>query len=220
MVSLEDGKTSVFGRGVLGHEWDQDIDNGVRPGGLIRLSETTVDNVAYLQDWGSVYDSGSATHHMTLYRASSGALVFSAGSVQYSWGLDDLHTYFTRPSGRVRHDHMGAVPAIQQATVNLLADMEVQPASLQPGLMPAEASQDTTGPLAQIVVPSNGDVVGQVVTIEGTAVDQGQWCRLGGRGVDRRGNHLAPGHGNQDMALRVAGAAGSRADDDSEPCDR
>ena len=173
VVSLEDGKTSVFGRGVLGHEWDQDIDNGVRPGGLIRLSETTVDNVAYLQDWGSVYDSGSATHHMTLYRASSGALVFSAGSVQYSWGLDDLHTYFTRPSGRVRHDHMGAVPAIQQATVNLLADMEVQPASLQPGLMPAEASQDTTGPLAQIVVPSNGDVVGQVVTIEGTAVDQG-----------------------------------------------
>ena len=173
VASLEEGETSVFGRGVLGHEWDQDIDNGVRPGGLIRLSETAVDNVAYLQDWGSVYDSGSATHHMTLYRASSGALVFSAGSVQFSWGLDDLHNYFTRPSGRVRHDPMGAVPAIQQATVNLLADMEVQPASLQPELMPAEPSQDATGPLAQIVVPSHGDVVGKVVTIEGTAVDQG-----------------------------------------------
>jgi hypothetical protein len=173
VAGLEDGEMSVFGRGVLGHEWDQDIDNGVRPSGLIRLSETTVDNVAYLQDWGSVYDSGSATHHLTLYRASSGALVFSAGSAQYSWGLDDLHTYWTRPDGgRVRHDLMGAVPAMQQATVNLLADMEVQPASLQPELMPAEASQDRTGPLAQIMVPSNGDAVGTVVTIEGTAVDQ------------------------------------------------
>ena len=172
-ASLGDGETSVFGRGVLGHEWDQDIDNGVRPGGLIHLSETTVDNVAYVQDWGSVYDSGSATHHMTLYRAPSGALVFSAGSVQYAWGLDDLHTYFTRPSGRVRPDPMGAVPAIQQATVNLLGDMEVQPESLQPGLMLAEPSQDTAGPLAQIAEPSNGDVVGRVVTIEGTAVERG-----------------------------------------------
>jgi len=173
VADLGDGETSVLGRGVLGHQWDQDIDNGVRPGGLIRLSETTVDNVAYLQDWGSVYDSGSATHHMTLYRAPSGALVFSAGSVQYSWGLDDLHNYFTRPSGRVRHDPMGEVPAIQQATINLLADMGVQPASLQPGLAPAEASQDTTGPLARIAVPSNGDVVDELVTIKGTAVDRG-----------------------------------------------
>ena len=173
VASLGDGDTSVLGRGTLGHEWDQDIDNGVRPGGLIRLSETIVDNVAYLQDWGSVYDSGSATHHITLYRAPSGALVFSSGSVQYSWGLDDLHNYFTRPSGRVRHDPMGAVPAIQQATVNLLADMEVQPASLQPGLVPAEPSQDTTGPLAQIAEPNDGDVVAQVVTIAGTAVERG-----------------------------------------------
>ena len=173
VADLGDGETSVLGRGVLGHQWDQDIDNGVRPAGLIRLSETAVDNVAYLQDWGSVYDSGSATHHMTLYRAPSGALVFSAGSVQFSWGLDDLHNYFTRPSGRVRHDPMGDVPAIQQATVNLLADMDVQPASLQPGLMPAEASQDTTGPLAQITEPADGDVIGTVVTIEGTAVERG-----------------------------------------------
>ena len=105
VTDLDAGAIGVFGRGVLGHEWDQDIDNGERPGGVIHLSETTVDNVAYVQDWGSVYDSGSATHHMTLYRAPSGALVFSAGSVQYAWGLDDLHTYFTTPSGRVRPEH-------------------------------------------------------------------------------------------------------------------
>ena len=172
VAGLDEGATAVLGRGVLGHEWDQDIDNGVRPAGLIRLSETTVDNVAYVQDWGSIYDSGSATHHMTLYRAPSGALVFSAGSAQYSWGLDDLHTYFITPSGRVRPSPMGAVPAMQQATVNLLADMEVQPASLQPELMMAEPSQDSTGPLAQIGTPRDGAVLGQVVTVSGTAVER------------------------------------------------
>lgn len=170
---LEGEATAVFGRGVLGHEWDQDIDNGVRPAGLIRLSETTVDNVAYVQDWGSVYDSGSATHHLTMYRAPSGALVFSAGSVQYSWGLDDLHTYFTTPSGRVRPDPMGAEPAIQQATVNLLADMGLQPASLQPELMGAEPSQDAAGPLAEIAEPRDGTAVRRTVRVAGTAVERG-----------------------------------------------
>jgi len=43
---------------VLGHEWDEDIDNGFRPAGLIHLSETTVNNVSYLWDWGSVDDTG------------------------------------------------------------------------------------------------------------------------------------------------------------------
>jgi hypothetical protein len=173
VARLEANATAVFGRGVLGHQWDQDIDNGVRPAGLIRLSETTVDNVAYMQDWGSVYDSGSATHYMTLYRASSGALVFSAGSVQYAWGLDDLHTYFTRPSGRVRPDPMGTVPAMQQATVNLLADMQVQPGSLQSELMTAEPSQDTIGPLTQVDEPRDGALVESVVTVTGTATERG-----------------------------------------------
>ena len=35
--------------GLLGHEWDEDIDNGFRPSGLIHLSETHVDNVMYIQ---------------------------------------------------------------------------------------------------------------------------------------------------------------------------
>ena len=43
-------RAAVLLRGILGHEWDEDIDNGFRPPGLQRLSETTVDNVWYLQD--------------------------------------------------------------------------------------------------------------------------------------------------------------------------
>lgn len=172
VAALQEGETAVLGRGILGHEWDEDIDNGARPSGLIRLSETTVDGVPYVQDWGGIYDSGTATHTMTLYRAASGALVFSAGTVQYSWGLDDLHTYFITP-GRVRPDPMGAVKAIQQATVNLFAEMGVQPAALQPDLVPAQPSTDRTAPLARVTSPEDGMSVQGAITISGVASDVG-----------------------------------------------
>lgn len=171
MATQPEGATAYVGRGVLGHEWDEDLDNGSRPSGLIRLSETTVDGVPYVQDWGGVYDSGTATHSMTLYRAPSGALVFSAGSVQHAWSLDGLHTYFTTP-GRVRPDPMGPVKAVQQATVNLFADMGVQPANLQPDLRPAEPSADRTGPLTKIMTPAPDSVAAGLVVITGTATDR------------------------------------------------
>ena len=172
VAALKEGETAVLGRGILGTEWDEDLDNGARPGGLIRLSETTVDLVPYVQDWGTVYDSGTATHTMTLYRAPSGALVFGAGSVQYAWGLDNLHNYWTG-AGRVRPEPMGPVKAIQQATVNLLADMGVQPGNLQLDLKPATPSQDKTGPLTKIAEPLDGATVEGVVTLTGTASDSG-----------------------------------------------
>ena len=43
----------------------------------------------YLQDFGNTVAPGTTTHHLTLYQAPSGALVFSAGTVQWTWGLDD-----------------------------------------------------------------------------------------------------------------------------------
>jgi hypothetical protein len=45
--------------------------------------------VDYLQDHGSTYALGTATHHLTMYRAPSGALVFGAGTVQWAWSLDN-----------------------------------------------------------------------------------------------------------------------------------
>ena len=44
-----------------------------------------------LVDNGSTFVPGTAVHNMTLYRASNGALVFGAGTVQGSWGLDPDH---------------------------------------------------------------------------------------------------------------------------------
>ncbi len=61
------------------------------PPGLIRLSTTTGAVPEYLSDFGNTVVPRSTTHHMTMYRAASGALVFSAGTVQWTWGLDDEH---------------------------------------------------------------------------------------------------------------------------------
>ena len=179
VANLREGEVGVLGQGILGHEWDEDLDNGFRPAGIVHLSETTVDNVQYIQDFGSVYDSGSATHHLTLYRAKSGALVFGAGTVQYSWGLDNFHDTWTgvptdvvnRFSIRVNYDQTGPVKALQQATVNLLADMGIQPANLQRDLVPAQPSSDKTSPMSAIAFPTPGTIVAGVVTIRGSATD-------------------------------------------------
>ena len=159
------GATATLGTGTVGYEWDEDADNGARPRGLIGLSTTTATGVEVLQDYGSTYASGSATHRLTLYRAPSGALVFGAGTVQWSWGLDSDHD---RGSGAV------SVP-MRQATVNLFADMGAQPATLQSGLTAATASTDTAGPATTITAPAAGASVpaGAPVTISGTAADTG-----------------------------------------------
>jgi WD40 repeat protein len=165
IATLAPGSTATLPFGTLGYEWDEDLDNGFRPAGLIRMSTTTASGVPYLQNFGSKYEPGTATHHLTLYRHTSGALVFGAGTVQWSWGLDS------------NHDRGSAAPDVrmQQATVNLLADTGVQPANLQSGLVPATASTDTIAPSSTIVSPTAGSSVpqGSAVTISGTATDTG-----------------------------------------------
>jgi len=174
--------------GLLGHEWDEDVDNGFRPAGLIRLSETTVDNVQYLQDEGATFDTGTATHHLTLYRhPESGALVFGAGTVQWSWGLDGHHDLVTGLdlklgqncySLRVGVDQMvrDGNRDIQQATLNLLADMGVAPASPQSDLVPQAASSDRLPPRAVgevAAVRRKGTSGDEAAYLEGSAADEG-----------------------------------------------
>jgi hypothetical protein len=134
----------------------------------LHLSSTAVDVDRRIQDSGSTYAPGRATHHLTLYRHSSGALVFGAGTVQWSWGLDDGHDTF-------RGDPRPPDARLQQATVNLFADMKVQPGSRQAGLVAASASTDTSPPQSAVTSPANGAVVdrGTPITIKGTATDPG-----------------------------------------------
>ena len=182
VAELEAGERVVLANGTLGHEWDEDVDNGFRPAGLIRMSETIVDGVSFIMDWGETYDSGTATHALTLYRAESGALVFGCGCVQYTWGLDNFHDHPTSVAGRRLNPHSsrlnpdpyGPERTIQQATVNLFADMGVQPANLQDDLVRATASTDTMAPQSTVASPEDGATVsGGLVTVTGAATDRG-----------------------------------------------
>ncbi len=182
VARLKPGEKAVLLKGLLGHEWDEDIDNGFRPPGLFRLSETTIDNVMYIQDHGSVYDSGTATHHLTLYRHESGALVFGAGTVQWGWGLDAHHDTETGIPPERANEHgtrVGVDPHapdrnIQQATVNLFADMGIQPSTLQDDLVPASASTDSDPPNSTIQVPAEGAILSREgLIVRGGAVDEG-----------------------------------------------
>jgi len=165
LSSMASGTTTALAPHTVGYESDEDPDNGFRPAGLIDLSTVSGTVPAYMLDFGSLTGTATTTHHVTLYRAASGALVFSAGSIQWSWGLD------------AEHDGDGA-PAdsrMQQATVNVLADMGAQPSSLMPGLVATTASTDTTGPTVSITSPAAGASIGNgaSVTATGTATDTG-----------------------------------------------
>src|SRR5262249_61477944 len=124
---------------------------------------------------------------VTLYRAASGALVFGAGTVQWSWGLVSL----------VGSGNSGGPvdQAMQQATVNLFADMgNVQPATLIAGLTPATQSTDTTPPTSTITSPSAGAAFpdGSAVTINRTATAAGGGAAAGVAVSTNRGTTSRP----------------------------
>ena len=64
----------------LGYEWDEDLDNGSRPPGLVAVLHHGRTGVERAPGLRLDLRPGTATHHLTLYRAPSGALVFGAGT--------------------------------------------------------------------------------------------------------------------------------------------
>ncbi|WP_425526075.1 DUF4082 domain-containing protein [Rhizobium binae] len=162
VANLQPGQTATLTKNYLGYEWDEASDNGFDPAGLVKLSSTTLPVSTYLLDYGNTTGNATATHNLTLYRAPSGALVFGAGTVYWTWGLSDNHDNQATPTD----------PRVQQAMVNLLADMGIQPGTLQSGLVAATASSDHTAPTSVITAPATA-TVGSAVTISGTATDAG-----------------------------------------------
>lgn len=215
VASQSAGATFTLPDQTLGYEWDEDLDNGFRPAGLIDMSTTTADVPEKLIDFGTNVAPGTATHHLTLYRAPSGALVFGGGTVQWSWGLDAVHD---GPDGAPTAPD----PSMRQATVNLLADMGAQPTTLQSGMSLASASTDHTAPVSTITSPATGANLGNgnTVTISGTATDSGG--QVGGVEVSTDGGttwHPATGRGSWTYSWDATGAGTvtikTRATDDS-----
>ena len=185
VADLQPGQTATLGDIVLGYEWDIDRDSDFRPDGLIQMSSTTQYVPEMIDDTyvncplggaaanpsgqcascGCTVAAGLATHNLTLYRAESGALVFGAGTVQWSYGLFGMH------------DGPQTSPSLpmQQATLNTLADMGVQAGSIQAGLVQTSRSTDLLRPTSTITSPLTGTIAqtGVPVMITGMASDGG-----------------------------------------------
>ena len=67
--------------GIVGYEYDKVWNNGATPPGLVILSSSPV--------VGCCEGSGSSTSNSTIYTAPGGGQVFAAGTIQWSWGLDN-----------------------------------------------------------------------------------------------------------------------------------
>ncbi len=165
VANILPGQSYDLVKNLLGYEWDSDVENGFRPAGLVNLSLSTVSVDTYLRDYGTTIGSAVATHSLTMYRAESGALVFGAGTVFWSWGLNANHEGPATPVDK----------NVQQAMINMFADMGIQPTTIDASLILSTQSPDHTKPVSAITSPIVGAsfVEGQHVTVTGTAQDFG-----------------------------------------------
>lgn len=149
IAALSNGNSVTLPYGTLGYEFDFEQFASSNPKGRITMS--------------SSFLSGK-NHKLSLYKHTSGAWVFGAGTVQWSWGLDEVHDRGNEPPSQ----------DMQQATLNLFTDMGVSPDTPQqlPLLVisnPANTAAPVTlisSPVNTADLPSNSSVI-----ITGTATD-------------------------------------------------
>ena len=199
------GRSATLPTGTLGYEWDEDLDNGFRPAGLVRLSTTTRQRrPRSCRTTARPTAPGTATHHLTLYRAPSGALVFGAGTVQWSWGLDDDHDrggdaadarHAAGDGQPVRRHGRAARHAAERASSPATASTDTTRADLDDHL--ARGRRDrrrrhARSPITGTATDAGGGVVGGVeVSIDGGAT----WHPADGRAswTLHAGRHGRPG---------------------------
>ena len=175
-------------------------DNGFRPAGLVQPVDhdrRITDGKYLLRTTARTYATGTATHHLTLYRAP-----------ERRAGVRRRHRPVVLGPRRPDHDRRRPTPDVrmQQATVNLFADMGVQPATLQAGLVAADAvDRHASRRPSTITVADGGPAVdgGTPVTITGTATDAGGGV-VGGVEVSTDGGATwHPAIGRDELDLRV-----------------
>jgi YD repeat-containing protein len=183
----ETSSTSI-GTNLNGWEWDsvptQAQYSSKQPSGVKRLSSSELGSAPsppeWIQDEGLLYSTlpppGQPTSVSAVkYTAPSGALVFSAGTIQWSWGL--APHYQNKPSENYEDPPVDSSdPRIQQATYNVFADGGVQPQTpagiLIDGNDPPDASftatpnPASTGSLVTFSAAATTDSDGTIVKYE------------------------------------------------------
>jgi hypothetical protein len=94
--------------GVVGYEYDRVFPNYPKPKGLVILAASPV----------VTFEGKHSVSNVTFYTASSGARVFDAGSIDWSWGLDNDKI---NAGINAWSDHHVASAALQRLTANVLA---------------------------------------------------------------------------------------------------
>ena len=172
----------------LGYEWDEELDNGFRPAGLVDLSTTTESVVPEaprlrLHLWARHRDPPPDALPGRRVARWSSAPARSSGP----GGWTGTTTAAARPPDA----------RMQQATVNLLADMGVQPGTLQADLAPATRLDRHRGPgdddrRRRLAAPNVE--AGTPITISGTASDQtGETAAARSAASRSRSTAAAPG---------------------------
>jgi len=147
IANLQPGQSISLSPNSLGSEWDQYQYASYYPPRRILLSTT---------------QSSGLIHNLSLYRHTSGALVFAAGTIRWSWGL-----YAQHEDGPSVEDLN-----MKQAMVNLFAYMGVPPVAgqLENGLFYETGATSSIPPVSVITSPVNGAALSSsTVTITGTA---------------------------------------------------
>ncbi len=156
-TGISKSQSTTIGTNLNGWEWDSVPTQAQylsrEPAGVKRVSSTDVGTAPsppeFIQDEGLMYafspPPGASTSVSAVeYTAASGAHVFSAGTIQWSWGL--APHYLNKPTGETYEDPPvdSSDPRIQQATYNILADDGVEPQTptgvIVDGNEPPEAS--------------------------------------------------------------------------------
>ncbi|WP_142003583.1 N,N-dimethylformamidase beta subunit family domain-containing protein [Amycolatopsis cihanbeyliensis] len=139
VAELSSGSWTSPGQ-ILGFEWDTYGPEGVsttggryladpHPEATYCSSATYQVNALVLTDAGDEYGSGRVTHRLVVQPSgSAGGITFGTGTVNWALGVDAANTY------QAGGDNTSTV--LRQATVNLLTDMSVRPATLMTGLVP------------------------------------------------------------------------------------
>ncbi len=156
-TGLKDGDKLT---GLVGYEWDGLLNNGFDPAGLVVLSKSPVQ----LQGQQPQVQPRTNTtlSNAVRYTAASGAKVFSTGSIQWVWGLDNAWVInprvknswlkrmknwlrgmkklwnFNSDSLRVTNPRVDA--RAQQIAVNVFADMGAKPQTPSAGIVVAEST--------------------------------------------------------------------------------
>jgi Domain of unknown function (DUF4082)/Bacterial Ig-like domain len=116
------GAEMSIGSEIVGWEWDARVANGLEPAGTTTVASSPVTG-NLVQNSGAVYTTGSATQSSTIYKAASGATVFSTGTNNWWRGL-----------GLNVHGAGEPDTRLQQVLVNVLNDTGSVPSTLASGL--------------------------------------------------------------------------------------